>query len=220
MQQLLDKLATQHAHPLYAQTAENGEWERMIKVLFDGGDGKAVDASKFANISNPGPSQAVEFFYRLEDGSNIFFGVRFGSSFKNAPAPIDFLQKIASLLQPIATQGFMATVRLLGTELNDNPGTFLHGDVSFLELGVADWWKSEGSKRIWVAGEAGLTAQSLSQKLSDQQQLLRSTKNYVALECAIGQPEQWLGIEVSTHKDDHYELDLDKVLELAGLVTR
>jgi hypothetical protein len=214
MEKVLQKLDLSTAHPLYVQVAQNGEWEKMVKVQLDDTE---VNTNDLLDILNPNDTLAFEVFYELDDGTHIFFGVRFGSLLKETSTPDNFLNAVVKLLQPISTMSFIDCIKYIGLKLANDSSIFLNDEVSFLELGVTDWWKSEGSKRLWNSGDDNLSSQNLKDQLSDQQQLLKSAKNYISLELAIKQPEHWLGIEVSKYTAEQYTLDMDKLLKLSNL---
>jgi hypothetical protein len=216
MNKLAEKLDLQNTRPISAQIADNAVWERMLKVPLDNNMG-AINYEK--DFSSPSNRIAVELFYELSDGRHAFLGVRYGDLLSSVPSPKSFLDKFVQLLPAVAELSLPDAAAKVGQELAGDPELLLAGDVSFLELGVCDWWLSEGSKRIWKQGESQLTKETLTNQLADQKQLLVSTKNFVALEVATNQPEHWLGIEVSKHVDSQYQLDIERIVELASTVT-
>lgn len=216
MNELINKLSLHDTRPISVQIADNAEWEKMLKVPLGSNMG-IVDYEK--DFSNPSDRIAVELFYELNDGRHAFFGVRYGHLLSKVSSPVDFLRKYVELLPAVAELALPEAAARVGEELADDPQLLLGKDVSFLELGVCDWWLSEGSKRIWEQGETQITEEALENQLADQQQLLVSKKNFVALEIAINKPEHWLGIEVSEHVNDEYRLDIGRIIELANAVT-
>lgn len=216
MTELIEKLFLQDTRPISAQIADNAAWEEMIKAPLSKDMGTINYEGKF---SDPSDRIAVELFYELNDGRHAFLGVRYENLLSNVSSPKSFLNMFVELLPAFAELPMTEAAVKLGHELAGDPQLLLEKDVSFLELGVCDWWLSEGSKRIWKHGEAQLTEDELRSQLEDQPQLLVNKKNFVALEIAFNQPEHWLGIEVSERVDDEYRLDIDRIIDLAGAAT-
>jgi hypothetical protein len=217
MNELIEKLSLQETRPISVQIADNAVWEKMLKAPLSKGMG-TIDYKK--DFSDPSDRIAVELFYELNDGRHAFLGVRYGNLLNKVSSPLSFLSKFIELLPAVAELSLPEAAVIVGQELAGDPQLLLGKDVSFLELGVCDWWLSEGSKRIWEQGEAQLTEEELTSKLSGEQQLLVNKKNFVALEIAINQPEHWLGIEVSEHVDGEYRLDIDSIVGLAKVATK
>jgi len=83
------------------------------------------------------------------------------------------------------------------------------GCPDFLELGIADHWKSAGSAKLWRKSfKESWDSQVMTQL---QLHLVSNTRNYIALETAFQTPfEHWLGLEVSEEQEQsqgRYQLD-------------
>ena len=216
MNGIIEKLSLQNTRPIYVQIAHNGKWEEILKAPLNRNMGY-LDYKK--DFSDPSERIAVELFYELNDGRHVFLGLRYNNTLSKVSSPVEFLDKFIELLPVIAELPLLKSAEKIGQELAGNSNLLLGDNISFLELGVCDWWLSEGSKRIWEQGEPQLTLEELKNKLSEQRQLLVNKKNYVALEIAFNEPEHWFGIEVSKHVNDEYRLDTDRIIDLARVVT-
>lgn len=213
MEPLLKLLSPYDPKPQYVQVATGGNWENAVRIDF----GNGTFSHDISSLGDVDDSIACEIFYTLSDGRAIFFGIRKSSALK-VDSPEDFLEQFLSILHTASAVSLPEALAVFGQQLNNDPTSLTATKVDYVEIGVEGYWKSVGSKVLRKSGEPAITEKVIKQLLSENDSLLKNTKNHTTLEFAVRNPELWLGIQVSKKENDEYVTDLEAVAALSNLI--
>lgn len=194
-----------------AQYAYGGNWENAVAVDLDNPSTDEIGGRVDSTI-------AVEFFYKLSDSRMVFLGLRYSPKLKLAADPTEFILSVLRATPQAKKVSFEAFFALIGRELNDDALTYISRPIEYVELGVEDFWKSEGSLVLRKTSEPKLNRDGLEKLLKGHNSLIQNTKNHTALEFAVGNPEAWVGVQVSRYDGNNYKTDIDSLLNLANLI--
>ncbi len=211
MREILSYLEDFNPTPAYSQISVNGEWENAVRIDFD----HTAKPKIFDDFVDP--SIALEVFYTLSDGRLIFIGLRYDAGLA-VGSPEQFLKAFIDAQSMLKDLNPGLALRQLGKVLNNDPNTYTGSETSYVELGVADYWKTFDHPILRKHDDPHLTSEYLKSLLSAKNGLLSNDKNYVALEFAYPKPEHWMAIQVSEYRNDRHETNLPDLLKLVNMV--
>jgi len=94
MNKLLEYLDNYNPVPTYSQIAIGRNWEDAVRIEFD----EIIDYSNILKKLDD-PTLAFEIFYKLNDGRNVFLGLRFSPEMKSISTREEFLHVSGEVLK-------------------------------------------------------------------------------------------------------------------------
>lgn len=165
-------------------------------------------------LQNQFENIACEVFFEDITNKQMFFGLKY---LKDRNHFLECYQFIYKLCVALSAKNFKLSelIEQISWQLEKVP--LFSKEPSYLELGVVNYWQSDGSVRLWEQGQPKqLSEADIEAKLQNNKQLIGSDKNYQAIEFAFeGEYPHWLGIQIGEKKNGMYEANISSIVDLA-----
>ena len=151
---------------------------------------------------------AVEFCFKLDDGSEFFFGVRCADGLTDDQIVL-FLSNGLNCGRLDAWRGFDDFMMRVERALTLESGSLVR-QLQNVEIGIVDYWRRGDVVEVWNEAANGIASfDELKDVLERYPSLARNDIRFVCLESNFMTPlHHWYGVEISSETDGVYVLDL------------